>query len=77
MWLPAIEKAKVQAAPYDGRHTYGSLLIDEGRPLPYVTAAMGHASAMTTLKHYTHVFDERGAPCRVHADGRCGACGTR
>jgi integrase len=58
VWLPAIQKAEVQAAPYDGRHTYASLLINEGRPLPYVTAAMGHASAMTTLKHYTHLFDE-------------------
>jgi len=56
--LPAIEKAGVKAAPYDGRHSYASMLINEGRPLPYVTAAMGHASAMTTLKHYTHLFDE-------------------
>jgi hypothetical protein len=27
--------------------------------LPYVTAALGHASAMTTLNHYTHLFEER------------------
>lgn len=55
---PACERAGVRATPYDGRHTYASLLIHEGRSLPYVTAAMGHASPTTTLRHYAHLFDE-------------------
>ena len=38
--------------------TFASLLIHEGRALPYVTAALGHASATTTLDHYAHAFDE-------------------
>ena len=46
------------AGSRDGRHTYASLLIHEGRSLPYVTAALGHASPTTTLNHYAHVFDE-------------------
>lgn len=29
----------------------------EGRPLPYVTAALGHASATTTLRHDVHLID--------------------
>ena len=58
VWADACETARVKAAPYDGRHTYASLLIHEGRALPYVTAALGHASATTTLDHYAHVFDE-------------------
>ena len=58
VWADACEAARVKAAPYDGRHTYASLLIHEGRALPYVTAALGHASATTTLDHYAHVFDE-------------------
>jgi hypothetical protein len=69
VWDPARVRAGVRAVPYDGRHTFASLLIHEGRPVPYVTAALGHASAGTTLNHYAHVFDEaRLAPARV--DGR-------
>ena len=56
-WGAACEAAGVAATPYDGRHTFASLLIHEGRSLPYVTAAMGHASISTTLRHYAHVFD--------------------
>ena len=58
IWQPACTKAKVEATPYDGRHSYASLLIHEGRSIPYVTAALGHSSAATTLTHYAHVFDE-------------------
>jgi len=57
-WRIACETAGVRTTPYDGRHTYASLLIHEGRSLPYVTAALGHASPTTTLNHYAHVFDE-------------------
>jgi integrase len=60
VWHEARMAAKVAAAtPYDCRHTYASLLIHEGRSLPYVTAAMGHASATTTLTRYVHLLDEQ------------------
>lgn len=39
-------------------YTYASLLIHEGRSLPYVTAALGHSSAKTTLDHYAHLYAE-------------------
>ncbi len=58
VWADACTAAKAKTTPYDGRHSYASLLIHEGRALPYVTAALGHASATTTLDHYAHVFDE-------------------
>jgi integrase len=58
VWQPACTKAKLEATPYDGRHSYASLLIHEGRSIPYVTAALGHSSAATCLNHYAHVFDE-------------------
>ena len=41
---PAAAAAGVTMTPYDGRHTYASLLIHEGRSLPYVAAALGHAT---------------------------------
>ena len=76
----------MRGRPREGRalrHTYASLLIHEGRALPYVTAALGHASATTTLDHYAHVFDEpRLAPAvgmveaieTARADSRPGVC---
>jgi site-specific recombinase XerC len=48
----------IEANPYDGRHSYASLLIHSGRSPLAVAAAMGHASAETTWKHYAHLFEE-------------------
>jgi integrase len=59
VWAPACRTAGVDAAPYDLRHTYASLLIHEGRSLPFVAASMGHSRATTTLNHYAHMFDEQ------------------
>jgi len=68
VWHPAIHRAGVKATPYDGRHSFASLLIHEGRSVPYVAAAMGHASATTTLTYYTHIFDAaRHAPAEPMA----------
>jgi hypothetical protein len=52
------KKAFPDSSPYDGRHSLASLLIHEGRSLPYVTAALGHSTAATTLRHYSHVYAE-------------------
>jgi integrase len=57
VWTPACEAAGVKASPYSGRHSYASLLIHEGRSLPFVAASMGHSSASTTLEHYAHSFE--------------------
>jgi integrase len=57
VWTPACAAAGVKASPYSGRHSYASLLIHEGRSLPFVAASMGHSSATTTLEHYSHAFE--------------------
>ena len=58
VWKPACAAAAVpEANPYDGRHTYASLLIHDGRSPLAVAAAMGHASAETTWRHYIHIFE--------------------
>jgi len=44
--------------PYDCRHTFGSLLIHEGRDVLVVARLMRHATATTTLDHYAHEFAE-------------------
>jgi hypothetical protein len=58
VWQPACAKAKADATPYDGRHSFASLFIHEGRSIAYVAAALGHSSATTTLNHYAHLFDD-------------------
>ena len=65
VWLPAVAAAGIApCTPYDGRHTFASLLIHEGRSMPYVAAAMG-SSAQTIHKHYEHLFDEARLATRV------------
>jgi integrase-like protein len=57
VWTPACRRAGVEATPYDGRHTYASLLIHEGRQPLLVSAALGHASGELVWRRYAHVFD--------------------
>ena len=49
---------------HDARHAYGSHLLDQGVPLPIVSAAMGHASVDITAAVYAHAL-KGGADDRV------------
>ena len=44
---------------HDLRHTFGSLLIEEGAPLPYVRDQMGHSSIQITADKYVHLVAQR------------------
>ncbi len=57
VWAKAIKAAGIKAAPYDLRHTFVSLLIHEGRSVPYVAAMAGH-SPRVCLERYAHMFAE-------------------
>jgi integrase len=49
-----LQKAQLPSfSPYDLRHTYASLLLSEGVPLPYVAQQLGHSKPTITLKYYT------------------------
>lgn len=43
----------------DLRHTFGSLLIEAGAPLPYVRDQMGHTSIQVTTDKYIHLVAHR------------------
>lgn len=58
VWRPAVRQLHLEHTPYEGRHTYASLLIAEGRTVLQVTASVGHSSSTTTLNHYGHLFEE-------------------
>jgi integrase len=57
-WLdPVMKRAKLEGFTFhDLRHTYGSLLLDAGAPLSYVSEQMGHASIMVTANVYAHAL---------------------
>ena len=56
-FLPAIEKAGLRRIRFhDLRHTFGSLLIQQGASLTYVKSQMGHASIRTTVDTYAHLI---------------------
>ena len=51
---------------HDLRHTYASLLISAGEPLPVIGRLLGHSQYQTTLR-YAHLLDEplRAATNRI------------
>ncbi|MDA3937262.1 MAG: site-specific integrase, partial [Actinomycetota bacterium] len=54
---------------HDLRHTFASLLINQGENLKYVLQQLGHASIQTTVDRYGHLMPEahRGASERLDA----------
>jgi hypothetical protein len=44
---------------HDLRHTFGSLFIEAGAPLPYVRDQMGHSSIQVTADKYVHLMSRR------------------
>jgi integrase len=56
-FLPAMEKAKIPVMLFhDLRHTYASLLIEQGENLKYIQTQLGHSSPTVTLNVYVHLM---------------------
>jgi integrase len=54
---PALEKAGLPRMRFhDLRHTYASLLIDQGENLKYIQTQLGHSSPTVTLNVYAHLM---------------------
>ena len=51
-----LEKANLPRVRFhDIRHTFASLLLQQGEPRNYVMEQMGHASIQTTVNVYGHI----------------------
>ena len=56
VFQPAIAKAKIhQVRLHDLRHTFASLLIQQGESLAYVRDQLGHSSIQVTVDVYGHL----------------------
>lgn len=61
VWAPILSKAELRyRKPHTLRHTFASMLIEAGEPLPYIQEQLGHHSAAFTLKVYGHLLPRRG-----------------
>ncbi|HEX6762899.1 MAG TPA: site-specific integrase [Gaiellaceae bacterium] len=56
---PALKKAKVpQVRFHDLRHTFASLLIEQGVHMKTISEALGHASIQITMDRYGHLYEQ-------------------
>ena len=70
VFQPALTKAKLrQVRIHDLRHTYASLLIQQGESLAYVRDQLGHSSIQVTVDVYGHLVpgSNRAAVDRLDA----------
>ena len=56
-FLPCVERAGLRRIRFhELRHTFGSLLIQDGAPITYVKEQMGHSSIQVTVDTYGHLI---------------------
>jgi len=54
---PALKKAGLPTIRFhDLRHTYASLLIEQGENIKYIQSQLGHSSPVVTLNVYAHLM---------------------
>lgn len=57
---PALQAAGLPVMRFhDLRHTYASLLIEQGENIKYIQTQLGHSSPMVTLNVYAHLMETR------------------
>jgi len=67
-FIPALEKAEIERIRFHNlRHTYASLLIEQGENPKYIQKQLGHSKVSTTLDIYAHLFSKvnQEAACRL------------
>ncbi len=56
---PALDKAELPRMRFhDLRHTYASLLIDQGENVVYIQKQLGHSKPTVTLDIYAHLTEK-------------------
>jgi Site-specific recombinase XerD len=61
VFRPTLARAGIRRIRFhDLRHTYATLLINQGANLKYISKQMGHASVQITLDRYGHLLPDTG-----------------
>jgi len=69
VWVKTRDRAGLPGVGlHDLRHTFASLLIQNGESVKYVQTVMGHADAQTTLNVYGHLFQQTGSQAAERLD---------
>jgi len=56
-FFPAMKKAEIPRIRFhDSRHTFASLLIEQGENIKYIQSQLGHSSPDVTLRVYAHLM---------------------
>ena len=59
-FIPALDKAGLKRIRFhDLRHTYASLLIEQGENLKYIQSQLGHSNPTVTLNVYAHLMEDK------------------
>jgi len=67
-YLKALKKAGIQRIRFhDLRHSYASLLLQQGENIKYIQRQLGHSSPTVTLNVYSHLMksENQEAACRL------------
>jgi integrase len=67
-FYPALEKANLPKIRFhDLRHTYASLLIEQGENIKYIQSQLGHSTPTMTLDVYAHLMKpaNQESACRL------------
>jgi integrase len=67
-FFPSIKKAKIERIRFhDLRHTFASLLIEQGENIKYIQSQLGHSSPTVTLDVYAHLMKSvnQESACRL------------
>jgi len=65
---PALKKAGIEKIRFhDLRHTYASLMIEQGQNIKYIQTQLGHSTPTVTLNVYAHLLNDtnQDAACRL------------
>lgn len=59
IWARALKRAGLRHRPsYQLRHTFATLCIVKGFPLPFIAKALGHSTIDTLVRHYAGWIDD-------------------
>jgi len=66
---PALKKAGIDRIRFhDLRHTYASLLIEQGENVKYIQSQLGHSSPTVTLNVYAHLMKSENQEAAVRLE---------